>query len=238
MADGCLVLDFDGTILDTERSRFQTWVDLWSEHAHELTLAEWQRSFGTDDLFDPWGELERRVGSPLDPSLRIRRRSRQNELQAEYGPRPGVMTWLLEARDLNVPVGIASSAPIEWVEANLEMLGIRSFFSTLVCRDDEIPAKPEPISYLLACERLGSEPSRSVVVEDSPNGVAAASTAGLFTVAVPHALTEGLDLSSADVVLPTLPCLEGLTLSDALTRASSIVSGDSHLDGPFHSEPT
>jgi putative hydrolase of the HAD superfamily len=100
MRKPALVLDFDGTILDTERSRFSTWSDLWNEHGHELTLIDWQEGIGTEGGFDPWSELERRVGSSLDPALRDIRRQRQNELQAEYGPRPGVLAWLEERPEI------------------------------------------------------------------------------------------------------------------------------------------
>jgi putative hydrolase of the HAD superfamily len=72
------------------------------------------------------------------------------------------------------------------------------------------------MSYLVACERLGADPSRSVAVEDSPHGIAAAVSAGLFTVVTPHGLTNDLDLSAADLVVASL--LE-LDLSEALAMA-------------------
>ena len=223
MEDGCLVLDFDGTILDTERSLYAAWAELWASHGHELALADWQQNLGTDGTFDPWAELENRVGRPLDPDLHDRRRLRRDEIQSQYGPRPGVVEWLSEARTLEVPVGIASSSPIEWVEENVTALGLLDFFACLVCRNDDIPAKPEPISYLVACERLCADPVRSVAVEDSPHGVAAAVKAGLFTVAVPHDLTADLDLTAADVVTTSLA---DLTLASALTRAATRAPGD------------
>ena len=64
---------------------------------------------------------------------------------------------------------------------------------------------------------LGADPGISVAVEDSPNGIAAAKAAGLLTVAVPHTLTEALDLTAADVVVPTLADLD---LADVLQRAA------------------
>jgi HAD superfamily hydrolase (TIGR01509 family) len=213
----CLILDFDGTILDTEGTLFQAWVELWAEHGHELSLADYQVNLGTDNLFDPWAELEGRIGRSLDPGLQERRIFRRDELQAGVEPRPGVLRWLSDADRLGVPVGIASSSPAEWVAGHLDRLGIRRFFSSVVCRTDQIPAKPAPTSYLLACEELGSDPSRSVAVEDSSHGVAAAVSAGLFTVAVPHRLTAGLDLSDADLVVGSLG---DLTLPDVLARAS------------------
>ncbi len=215
--DACLVFDFDGTILDTEQSLYSAWAEIWNSQGHELAIPDWQQNLGTDDTFDPWVELELRVGHTLDPALQRRRRLRRDEIQSRYGPRPGVVDWLSEARTLGVPVGIASSSPPQWVEGHLKALGLRGYFACLVCRDGDVPAKPEPISYRLACERLQADPARSVAVEDSPHGVAAAVEAGLFTVAVPHDLTVDLDLTAAHW---STSSLTDLTLTTALTRSA------------------
>ncbi len=213
----CLVLDFDGTILDTEAPLYGSWAELWADHGHQLALADWQRNIGGDDLFDPWAELEARLGRPLDAGLHDRRRIRRDEFQASQPLRDGIVDWLAEAAARGVPVGVASSSSQEWVEGKLELLGIRDRFTALVCRSDVVPAKPEPTSYQLACARLGADPARSVAVEDSPRGVAAAVAAGLYTVAVPHPLTRNLDLSAAQLVVDSL---ERLTLTEALERAA------------------
>jgi HAD superfamily hydrolase (TIGR01509 family) len=211
----CLVLDFDGTVLDTEGPLYRSWAELWEDHGQRLDLSDWQRTIGTEDSFDPWTELETRLGRTLDPGLGHHRRQRRDEIQSLLGPRPGVMDWLAEAADLGVPVGIASSSPAEWVEGHLERIGIRPRFATVVCRGEGVPAKPDPTSYRLACARLGADLARSLAVEDSPHGVAAAA-AGLYTVAVPHPLTRDLDLSAADLVLDSL---DALPLADAVERA-------------------
>ncbi|MGD0313488.1 MAG: HAD-IA family hydrolase [Acidimicrobiales bacterium] len=202
-----LILDFDGTILDTEDSIFRSWAELWDDHGHRLDRSDWQRNIGTEDSFDPWVELEARLGLSLDPDLAHRRRLRRDELQATR-PRAGILSWLDQAADARIPVGIASSSPSEWVEGHLERLGIRHRFSGVVCRSDTVPAKPDPECYRLACAYLAVDPNRSVAVEDSPHGVAAAVGAGLFTVAVPHPLTGDLDLSAADLVVESLDQVE------------------------------
>ena len=210
------MFDFDGTILDTEQSVYQSWAELWQEQGVELSRRHWQGIIGTDAGFDPWIELERAVGVSLDPALQDRRRDRRDELQATYVPRDGVVTWLEEARRLGLPVAVASSSPIEWVQGHLRRLGLDGFFVTLVCRDESTPAKPDPTSYRLACRRLGARPRWSVAVDDSPHGVDAAVTAGLYTIALPHGLTADLDLSRADVVTASLA---GLRLADAVAAA-------------------
>jgi HAD superfamily hydrolase (TIGR01509 family) len=216
VSDGGLVLDFDGTVLDTEEPIYRSWQELWAEHGHELALADWQATIGTEGVFDPWDQLERRVGRPLDPAWHDRRRARRDELQARHHLRPGILAWLDAAGALDIPVGVASSSSVGWVSGHLERLGIRQHFQVIVGVDDAVPPKPDPSSYLRCCHGLGVDPTCSVAVEDSVNGVAAASSAGLYTVAVPHALTEDLDFSRADVVVASLATL---SLSDALDAA-------------------
>jgi HAD superfamily hydrolase (TIGR01509 family) len=213
-----LVLDFDGTILDTEGPLYRSWAELWADQGHELALGHWQQFIGTDGGFDPWAELERRVGDSLDPALHHRRRFRRDELVALELVRPGVERWLADAERLGIPVAVASSSPIGWVEPHLERLGLRHRFLCLVCCDDQTPAKPDPTSYRLACRRLGADPAHSVAVEDSAHGIRAAVAAGLYTVAIPHRWTAGSDLSSADRVVVSL---EELTLRDALASSRS-----------------
>ena len=220
MASACVVFDFDGTILETEEPVYRSWAELWDAHGHELVLAEWQAAIGTAGVgaFDPWTELQARVGRELDPGLLDRRRARRDVLLAANDPRLGVLPWLEEADRLGVRVGIASSSPPEWVQRNLDRLGLRGRFSCMVCCDGEVPVKPDPTSYRRACEQLGADPAHSVAVEDSPHGVVAAVGAGLFTIAVPHGLTAGLDLSAADLVVESL--LE-VSLPEALARAAA-----------------
>lgn len=211
-----LVLDFDGTVLDTEWPAYQAAAELWADFGIEVTVAEWAWRIGTAGHDDPFTELQRWLGRSLDPRLNERRIARKNQLTDEAPLNAGVLSWLDEAEALGIPVGIASSSPVSWVERNLERLGLRDRFRCLACRDEALPAKPDPSSYRHAVEQLGGDPARSVAVEDSEHGVQAAIGAGLFVVAVPHRLTAHMELGAADVVVDSL---EALSLGDALGRA-------------------
>jgi len=72
-------------------------------------------------------------------------------------------------------------------------------FRTIVSGSDVARGKPAPDVYLEATRRLGADPARSVAIEDSGPGLAAARAAGLKTVAIPHWLTERHELSGADL---------------------------------------
>lgn len=222
MKHSCVVLDFDGTIVDTEGPQFLAWAELWAENGHELSVTEWQRHIGRLDTFDPAAELASRTGREIPASRHVERRRRRAELQAMTGLRDGVAEWLTDAAALGIPVGIASSSPWEWVEPHLDRLVMNSQFACIVCSSADIPPKPAPDSYQVACRLMDAEPRLSVAVEDSPHGVQAGVTAGLFVVAVPHGLTRSLDLSAANVRLRTLSEMKlNVAIATALQQSGS-----------------
>src|SRR5436309_685938 len=108
-----------------------------------------------------------------------------------------------------------SSSEAEWVLPLLERIGLHASFRHVVTTGSELRPKPAPDTYLEACLRLGVEPAHALAIEDSPHGIAAAKTAGLRCVAVPHELTETLDLSAADMRLGSLA---ECSLADAIAR--------------------
>ena len=199
-----VVFDFDGLILDTEMPSFVSWREVFEHYGCELTEEEHVSTLGTN--FDRIELLRSRAGERLtsDDEARARKQQRHQELLADIEPLPGVMAWLDEADAMGIPMAIASSSPADWVLTLLDRFDLTRRFAAVVCCGDDLPRKPEPDAYLAACRQLDAAPGRSVAVEDSANGVAAAKAAGLHCVAVPNALTRGLDLSAADVQLVSL----------------------------------
>jgi len=49
-----------------------------------------------------------------------------------------------------------------------------------------LPAKPSPLIYIHALEKLSLNPSKAIALEDSINGVASAKAAGIFVLRIPH----------------------------------------------------
>ncbi|MBV9001491.1 MAG: HAD family phosphatase [Solirubrobacterales bacterium] len=84
------------------------------------------------------------------------------------------------------PVGLASSANREVIDAVLAATGLAGVFGATVSGEEVARGKPAADIYLEAARRLGADPLRSAAVEDSSNGLRAAAAAGMRVVAFPN----------------------------------------------------
>jgi HAD superfamily hydrolase (TIGR01509 family) len=102
---------------------------------------------------------------------------------------PGAQELLVNLRGAGIPRALVSASPRRLV--NAVMAGVErdvgsNAFDTTVSSNDTIRTKPDPDPYLEGCRRLGSDPTFTVILEDSPNGSAAGVAAGCFVIGVPH----------------------------------------------------
>jgi HAD superfamily hydrolase (TIGR01509 family) len=202
-----LIFDFDGLILDTETPEVAVWQTIFREHGHELPVDEWAKTIGGYGIstYDAAKHLSQLTG--LDPvPLRARYRSESDAVIHASPILPGVMDLLDAAAERNVRLAVASSSPHSWVDSHLSRLGLADRFDEVICSDDVAPGrtKPNPDLFLLAAERLKVQKDAAVIFEDSPNGVRAAKSAGIFVVAVPNPLTIRLGVNGADLTVKSL----------------------------------
>jgi HAD superfamily hydrolase (TIGR01509 family) len=211
-----IVFDFDGLILDTEEPVYRSWLEVYEAHGEDLPFERWVQIVGSTTIgFHPQHHLEERLGKPLPKEVLDRRIGRRTELVLAQQVLPGVVELLDAAHAAGIKLGVASSSTAEWVRGHLARLGILDRFDCLRCRDDVANAKPDPDLYLAVLECLGVDANEAFAIEDSPNGIAAAKSAGLRCVAIPNPITSRLDLTHADLVMASLA---DLTLVDLLDR--------------------
>ncbi|MEX0682921.1 MAG: HAD-IA family hydrolase [Dehalococcoidia bacterium] len=200
-----IIFDFDGLIIDSELPEFQSWCDVYEAFGQVLDLNDWSAGIGTRDGFDPYEFLEQLTGQPVDKgAVRAIRRPRYAELLRTATVLDGVPTWLHDARQLGLRVGLASSSDADWVVQHLDRYGLKHMFDAIRCAGAGLIAKPAPDLYLRVLSDFGVSAMEAIALEDSPNGVAAAKAAGLYCIGVPNQITAKLDLSHADLILPSL----------------------------------
>ncbi len=218
MSSQALILDFDGTILDTESPACESTAQIWADHGVELPMDWWLEGMGTNRKSSWVQELESRLGQVLDQDLVMQARQRiKDEMTEEQPILPGVTELLEAAKRRGISTAIGSSSPHEWVDRHLKRVGLYEKFSYVVCRDDVGGvAKPAPDVFLHALKLLGVDAGAAAVVEDSPNGLKAAIAAGLRTVVVPNPLVTSLDFSGAYARFKALDEIPPDTLLDLL----------------------
>jgi dihydroxyacetone kinase phosphoprotein-dependent L subunit len=139
-------------------------------------------------------------------------------------PRPGIARVVPEALAAGWLVAVASTSAEPSVRATLERaVGGPAARGVSVFAGDVVPhKKPAPDIYLLALDSLGVPAGRAVVVEDSRNGLLAATGAGLTCMITVNGYTAGEDFSEAALVVSSLgdPAGEHTTVLANRSRAT------------------
>ena len=117
---------------------------------------------------------------------------------------PGLVYSLDLCKSLKLPIAIASSGSMEYIQTVLEKFHLHHYFDVIVSGDDVTIGKPDPQVFQIACKKLGLPPKDCVVLEDATAGVAAAKAAGCLCIAVRSPYTPVQDLGKADVILNSL----------------------------------
>ena len=225
MLPAAVVFDFDGVVLDSETPEFESHRRIYERCGVTLTVDEWCGVVGTwsEGHDEEWFRrlCTQSSGAPGREAYFAERRQ-IFEAIVPATPMRGVRELLVQLRDAGVTAAIASSAPARWVVGAVDRLGIRPLFDAVVTGDEVAHRKPAPDVYLEAARRLGVDPARSVAIEDSGPGIAAACAAGMKVIAIPHWLTEHHDLSAAHL---TVVHAGELTLE----RLTSLYAGGSRV---------
>ena len=195
-----IIFDFDGTIFNSEITEYISWKETYDSFGVELPQEAWLNSIGGVGLFDPYDTLEALTGRSLDREAILgKRKQRDMELLVQQSVMPGVIDYLLTAKQLGLKTAVASSSKHDWVDTNLERLGLIDQFDWISCRDDVGgKGKPAPDVYQAALTALDVSADEALALEDSPNGMVSAQTAGIFCVVIPNQLTSQLQFNQPD----------------------------------------
>nr|BEK64906.1 HAD family phosphatase [Kitasatospora purpeofusca] len=180
-----VLLDMDGTLVDTEDYWWQAEASLFAELGFELTAEDRAHVVGgpmtrvIDHLLASTGvDL-----SPAELTVLINRRF-VDLLDGGVPLMPGAERLLNTLAAHGVPAALVSASHRHIIDIVLRSLGAEHFAFS-VAGDEVARTKPYPDPYLEAARRLGADPARCVVVEDAPTGVRAAEAAGCPVIAVP-----------------------------------------------------
>ncbi|QNP73668.1 HAD family phosphatase [Streptomyces roseirectus] len=180
-----VLLDMDGTLVDTEGFWWDIEVEIFKRLGHTLDDA-WRHVVVGGPMSRSAGFLIEATGADitLDELSGLLNDGFEELIGQALPLMPGAARLLTELAAHDVPTALVSASHRRIIDRVLTALGPHHFRLS-VAGDEVTRTKPHPEPYLLAATRLGVDPARCAVVEDTATGVAAAEAAGCQVVAVP-----------------------------------------------------
>ncbi|MFI7348223.1 HAD family hydrolase [Streptomyces sp. NPDC049936] len=180
-----VLLDMDGTLVDTEGFWWDVEVEVFASLGHTLDDS-WRHVVVGGPMTRSAGFLIEATGADItlaELSVLLNDGFEQR-IGSDLRLMPGAARLLAELTAHQIPTALVSASHRRIIDRVLTSLGPRNFALTVA--GDEVPrTKPHPDPYLAAAAGLGADPARCAVVEDTATGVAAAEAAGCQVVAVP-----------------------------------------------------
>jgi HAD superfamily hydrolase (TIGR01509 family) len=177
-SDILLIFDCDGVLVDSEPISFAVLRDTLTDAGVELSESHAYQQF----LGKSMASITRMVADEFEIALseehiEAMRTQLFARFQAELQPVPGIADVLSH---LDRPHCVASSSQMERIRLSLRKTGLIDFFEPNIFSATMVKkGKPEPDLFFHAAEAMGFEPSRCIVIEDSPAGIQAAHSAGM-----------------------------------------------------------
>ncbi|MBP3191775.1 HAD family hydrolase [Natronogracilivirga saccharolytica] len=202
-----VIFDMDGLMIDTEPM-------------YKTALQETARQFGyeMEDAFFyqlvglPNTACKKVIAGKMGPGFPLdefwawwpgiwKTEARKNGIDKKSGL-DEFLSWL---SGTGLPAAVATSSTRKQASFSLEAAGVDYPFEHIVTGDDVKHGKPEPDIYIETAERLGVPARNCAALEDSENGVRAASSAGMLTIMIPDLKQPGPEVrNEADYILNSL----------------------------------
>ena len=206
-----ILFDMDGVLFDSMPNHAYAWSHAMTQFGLEMTayeayLHEGRTGSGTINILTQryWG----RDATPEEIERIYAAKANLFNTLPKPKPMPGALEALTAAKQLGCKIVLVTgSAQVKLLES-LEQHYPGFFREDLMVTGFDVKrGKPNPDPYLMGMQKVGdTQPWETIVVENAPLGVRAASAARCFTIAVntgplpDHSLTD----VGADLLLPSL----------------------------------
>ena len=184
-----VLFDMDGTLIDSEPIWFDTEVGILADHGYVLGPEHWVHVLGQpNEVAVEYLLRVSKIPLTAEQLNHLIEEAMAQRLSAGIELIAGAKELLTELHAAGVPTALVSASSRRIVDACLGSIGADHFAFT-ISGDDVEHSKPHPEPYVKAARLLGAEPTRCVVIEDSPNGSASGAAAGCRVIAIPHTAT-------------------------------------------------
>jgi len=210
-----VIFDMDGVIVDNSSFHVRAW-NLFLQSKGVIFNEDMKRKvFGSTNREHLEFFLKRKLSDlQVQEYENEKEQIYRNLYESEIKPVRGLVSFLTLLTENNIPVALATSAPKVNIDFVLEKTGTLKFFHRIFDASSVLKGKPDPEIYHKAIDSLGMGPGRTIIIEDSVNGIHAAQAAGAKVIAITttHQADElpTVDLIISDFEKLTIPVLRKL----------------------------
>ncbi|MBO0947635.1 HAD family hydrolase [Fibrella forsythiae] len=216
-----LIFDMDGTLIDSNPTHREAYTQFFARHGIKISDDDFTQHISgrinTEIMTFFFGQKGKKLTDKQIEELVV---EKETLFQQLYSPiiRPiaGLPGFLMAVKAAGIPMALATSAPLLNVDFVFDKLGIRQFFQHVITDGDVPKGKPDPAVFRIAADRMGADPVRCLVFEDSAKGVEAAQHAGMKVIALKTS-HEPEATEKADLVIDAYTQIKVDQLSGMLT---------------------
>ena len=193
-----VIFDMDGVLFDTEIMSSQAWFQL-AEEMRLGDITELTRDCIGRNRTDIILQFQKKFGQDFNAEefLTKGRNLMMERIDREGLPlMKGTAEILQYLKEKGYITGVASSSGTRTVMSHMKLSGLLPYFQAIIGGDQVTLSKPRPDIYLKACETIHMPPEDVIAVEDSPNGIRAAYSAGMKPVMIPDLVQPDEEIQS------------------------------------------
>lgn len=185
-----LLFDLDGTLTDTGELHYLATIEALAKMGISISRQDYDAHIHGNNnadivrYFFPDGDLA------LQSNYVQLKEQIFRDTLGEITPLPGLMELLDWARSESLHLGLVTNAPLENKDAMLQAIGLTDGFDPVILGDELPRAKPHPLPFLAALERLGLTPGQAIGFDDSVHGMTAVARAGMYGVGLTTGQSE------------------------------------------------
>ena len=215
-----VIFDMDGVLIDSEPIHIEIEKKLFKnlgidvpEIVHRSYMGA-SNEFMYSDLRSRFG-LSESVGELMERD-ELFRTDYFNRLDA-IPLNDGLISLLDDLKSAGIKLAVATSSSPEIAHILLSRGGINRYFDAIITTSEAGKSKPLPDVYLLAAKRIGVAPEKCIVFEDSPNGLLAAKSAGMYCIVIQSDNEIIQKLSGADYLIQSFREITPAKLTEIFT---------------------
>ena len=192
-----VLFDMDGVLIDAQEWHYEALNEVLDIFGYKITREMHEDRYDGLSTSKKLEMLSTEVGLPKHVHGMINRVKQDRTLRIaaqKCFPNVAHQVLISKLKKNGIKVGVVTNSIRQTSEFMLTYAGIFELLDVLITNQDVIEPKPDPSCYLLGMSKLGVTPEQTIIVEDSPYGIAAGNASGAIVLKVDSVQDVNLDL--------------------------------------------